>query len=258
MYRVIVIDDEPITVEGLIQTIPWKKWNCQVVGQAYNGIEGLELVRKIKPDMVISDISMPEMDGLSMIAVFKSEFPDMEVTILTGFRDFEYARKAINLGCTRFLLKPTDTGEIEEAIETMKNNLDKRTAQDRKTEERAAEKTENVASSFIVNKAVAYMEENYARKITLTKLAEVVYVNPSHLSRLLNRYTEQSFSELLNNVRIRKAQELLEDPALRIGEIAENVGFLDISHFSKVFKKVTGVSAQEYRNRIVVPTKGKE
>ena len=90
MYKVAIIDDEPLIVEGLSKTMAWEKWNCQVAGYAFDGREGMELIRKERPDIIITDINMPKMDGLKMIAGLKSEFPDMQLIILTGYREFEY------------------------------------------------------------------------------------------------------------------------------------------------------------------------
>ncbi|MCR5255546.1 MAG: response regulator [Acetatifactor sp.] len=257
MYKVVIIDDEPIIVEGLSRSIKWEKYNCEIVGSAYNGIEGLELVNEKKPDIVFSDIRMPNMDGLSMIASIKSSHPDTEVTILTGFQDFEYARSAIKLGVTRFLVKPSKMDELNEAVETMVKNLDEiyKTGSDRgfseeQTDEGDEKVVESEASSFLVNNALKYMEEHYTEKLKLQDVAEHVYVSQWHLSKLLNRYKEQSFSDILNNIRIEKAKELLKDPSLRIGDVAEMVGFLDMAHFSRVFKRQTGQSANEYRNTI--------
>ncbi len=106
------------------------------------------------------------------------------------------------------------------------------------------------SGSFIVKNALAYIEENYTRKLTLGEVAEKTYVSQWHLSKLLNRHAGQSFSDILNHVRIEHAKELLRDPSLRIGEISEQVGFLDLAHFSRVFKKQEGVTANEYRNKI--------
>lgn len=97
---------------------------------------------------------------------------------------------------------------------------------------------------------MAYIEENYKEKLKLSDVADQVYVSQWHLSKLLNRYLGQNFSEILNGVRINKAKELLKDPALRIGDIADEVGFLDMAHFSRVFKKQVGISANEYRNQL--------
>lgn len=244
MYKVIIIDDEPIIVEGLVKVVDFKKYGCVVAGTAEDGEEGIQVIREKKPDIIITDISMPGMDGLAMIAALKSEFPDMEICILTGYRDFDYAQEAIRLGVTRFLLKPSNMGQIEEALEAMGANLKKKNISGDAPEEK-----EDHASSFIVRNAVEYMEKNYKEHLTLSEVAEKIYVSQWHLSKLLNRYEEKSFSEILNQIRIKHATELLKEPSMRVGDIAEEVGFLDIAHFSRVFKKVTGLSANEYRNK---------
>ncbi len=252
MYKVMIIDDEPIIVEGLSRSIPWEKWNCEVVATANDGMTGKRLIEEYKPHMVFLDICMPEMDGLQMIAAVKSEFANLEVSILTGFRDFDYAQAAIRLGVTRFLLKPSNMDELEEAISAMCENLKKKGilgdehSEDGNTEDLGHE---NASSSFIVKNAMSYIEANYDHKLTLGEVAEKTYVSQWHLSKLLNRHVGQSFSEILNHVRIEAAKKLLVDPSLRIGDISEQVGFLDLAHFSRVFKKQEGVSANEYRNK---------
>ncbi len=258
MYKVVIIDDEPIIVRGLKKAVKWENLDCLVVGTAGDGVEGLEVIRREKPDILISDISMPKMDGLSMIAALKSEFPDMEVTILTGFRDFDYAQEAIRLGVCRFLLKPSKMEELDEALFAMLVNLKsnpsvvKRLLEGRdETAEENEEVLDSAASSFIVKNALAYIEKNYKERLKLADVADNVYVSQWHLSKLLNKYTGQNFSEILNNVRMEQAKRLLTNPSLRIGDIAEEVGFLDMAHFSRVFKKQVGISANEYRNTVL-------
>ena len=242
MYKVVIVDDEPIIVDGLTKGIEWEKWNCKVVGSAQNGEEGIALIHNLKPNILITDISMPKMDGLKMIAALKSEFPQMQIAILTGFREFDYAKRAIELGVTRFLLKPSKFAELEEAITAMTEKL---------PEEEPDEELSD-ANSFIVNNALEYMRTHYSEKLRLVDVADEVYVSQWHLSKLLNRVTGQNFSELLNAIRMEKAAELLRDPQLRISDIAELVGYVDLAHFSRVFKKVEGISANEYRNRMKV------
>jgi YesN/AraC family two-component response regulator len=252
MYKVVIIDDEPIIVEGISRMISWEDFECRVVATANDGDEGIEIIRKFSPNIVITDIAMPDMDGLTMMAGVKSEFPNMEISILTGYRKFEYAQKAINLGVTRFLLKPSSLAEIEEAIRTMVLKLKENGIEPESTEnpDHELDRYDNEASNFIVNNALKYIEQNYPHKITLAEVAEKTYVSQWHLSKLLNRNLGQNFSEILNNIRIKEAQLLLRDPSLRIGDIAEKVGFIDMAHFSRVFKKNNGISANEYRNTI--------
>lgn len=257
MYKVAIIDDEPLIVEGLCRTMPWGKWDCQVAGYAYNGKEGLEMIRKEKPNIIITDINMPELDGLKMIAALKSEFPDMQLIILTGYREFEYAREAISLGVARFLLKPSKMSELEEALEEVTKRLAQ--ADDFFPSAPLPEKEETLetdkdisghteANSFIVKNALEYIRENSQEKLRLVDVADQVYVSQWHLSKLLNKHTGKTFSDILNSTRIDKARELLKDPSLRICDVSEMVGFQDLAHFSRVFKKIEGMSANEYRN----------
>jgi len=257
MYKVAIIDDEPIIVEGISRIIPWQEKQCEVVATANDGVEGTRIIKEYNPNIVITDIAMPDLDGLRMIAGLKSEFPDMQIIILTGFRDFDYAQKAIQLGVLRFLLKPSSLEEIEEAVTAACNNLLDRgitsTKEDlTKNHEEADAKT---ANSFIVKTALDYIDENYARRLTLADVAEKTYVSQWHLSKLLNKHTGQNFSEILNGKRIDEAKRLLANPVYRIGEIAEKVGFVDLAHFSRVFKRQAGIPANEYRNKIL--SKGK-
>ena len=254
MYKVTIIDDEPLIVEGLSKTIEWEKWNCHVTGCAYNGREGMELIRRERPDIIISDINMPEMDGLKMIAGLKSEFPNMQLIILTGYREFEYSRQAIGLGVARFLLKPSKMNELYEAIEAVTKRLEQLNimpdAQGLEAEEEKEQDAlySNEANSFIVKNALEYIQENFQEKLRLIDVADQVYVSQWHLSKLLNKHTGKSFSEILNGARMDRSKELLKDPSLRISDVAEMVGFQDLAHFSRVFKKMEGMSANEYRN----------
>lgn len=243
MYRVILIDDENIIVEGLRRVIRWADYDCQVVGTASDAAEGAELIRKLQPHIVFTDIRMPGTDGLTMLAGLRSEFPDMQVTVLTGYRDFSYAQEAIRLGVTRFLLKPSKMDELMEALETMVTRLGKLPPAE-------PEQPPQSAGSFIVNQAMLCIEKHYAQKLTLQMVADSCYVSQWHLSKLLNGYAGKSFYDILNTVRIQKAKELLADPKLKIGEISEMVGYADTAHFARIFKKLEGMSANEYRNTL--------
>ena len=242
MYRVVLIDDEPLITEGLRKIVSWDKYHCEVVGTAEDAASGSRLIRSLQPHILFTDIRMPGDDGLTMLAGLRSEFPEMQVAVLTGYRDFNYAQEAIRLGVTRFLLKPSRMDEIHEALEAMTARLS-----DGKTEEAAD--SEN-AGSFLINQATAYMQKHYAEKLTLQEVADACYVSQWHLSKLMNRHTGKSFYDILNSLRIRAAKELLKDPGLRISDIGEKVGYADTAHFAKVFKKTVGMSANEYRNNL--------
>jgi len=261
MYKVVIVDDEPIIVEGLSRSIAWKDFNCEVVGTADNGEDGTKIINELNPDILFSDICMGEIDGLTMIAGVKSEHPNMQITILTGYRDFDYAQTAIRLGVSRFLLKPSKMEEIIEAIQGMTRTLDKiqgvqpqpqtrSEAEEKNSEEEEIE--DGPASSYVVKRAISYMEAHYSEKLHLVDVAEKCFISQWHLSKLLNKYEGVGFSDVLNRIRVEKAKEMLLNPKLRVGDIAESVGFVDMAHFSRVFKKWAGMSANEYRNKMKI------
>ncbi len=241
MYKVVIIDDEPIIVRGLSTFLPLERYDCTIVGTANDGMEGLELIRRVRPDIVFSDIYMPKMNGMAMAAALKSEFEDIEITIVTGYRDFDLLQEALRIGIARYVLKPTKMEELEEALKVMTERLKKKDI--------SSEETDTNAGSFVVNNALEYMRNHYANKFSLKEVADAVYVSQWHLSKLLNKHKEQGFFELLNEIRIEEAKKLLRNPSLRVGDVAEQVGFSDLPHFSRVFKKIVGMSANEFRNQ---------
>lgn len=242
MYKVMIVDDEDIIVSGLVKVMPWAKYGCKVAATASDGLAAQAVLREKRPDILFTDICMPGADGLALLAAVRSEFPDMQVTILSGFPDFEYAQRAIGLGVVRYVLKPSKMHELEEALAVMVENLGGAPASG------AVQSAEN-AQNFIIKKAVQYIEQHYAEKLTLPDVADKVYVSQWHLSKLIAKNTGQSFSDLLNGVRIAKAKELLADPALKVWEVSDAVGFADVTHFSRIFKKMENMSANEYRNK---------
>lgn len=252
MFNVMIVDDEERIVTGLSKVLPWEKYDCTVAATARNGLEALDIIRQSPPDILFTDIRMPGMDGLALIAALRSEYPRMQISILSGHPDFEYARKAMQLGVSRYILKPSKMQELEEALKFMAEQA-AITDEESPEEADAAPLSEEgeYAQNFIVKNAVKYIEEHYAEKLTLPDVAEKTFVSQWHLSKLISRTTGQNFNEILNSIRIQKAKELLEDPALKIWEISEEVGFTDATHFSRIFKKQEGISANEYRNRMI-------
>jgi len=242
VYRVVLIDDEKLIVEGLRKVVRWRDYDCEVVATAEDAVRGAEAIRVFQPHILFTDIRMPGQDGLAMLAGLRSEFPRMQVIVLTGYRDFSYAQEAIRLGVKRFLLKPSKMDEIQEALTAATEQL--------KQEAPEEDAESQNAGSFLVNRAMAYMKQHCAEKLTLQDVADACYVSQWHLSKLLNRSSGKSFYDILNALRVDAAKELLADPSLRIGDISEMVGYADSAHFARVFKKLTGLSANEYRNSL--------
>lgn len=116
MFKVLIIDDEPIIRKGLKNVINWKNFECEVCGEAEDGLEGSALIESCLPDIIITDIRMPEVDGLTMLREMKDKVPDSKIIILTGHRNFDYVQEAIKIGAFDFLLKPSKIEELNDVI----------------------------------------------------------------------------------------------------------------------------------------------
>lgn len=116
MMKLVIVEDEDIIREGLIAYVDWAKLGFEVVGEAMNGRSGLDIIREKKPDVILTDIRMPVMDGLEMLSELRSEKNDTSVVILSGYEDFEYARRAMKLGVSEYILKPLNIKKLEEVM----------------------------------------------------------------------------------------------------------------------------------------------
>jgi len=268
MIKVLLIDDEEIIREGLKKVIGWKELGCKIVGEAEDGSEGIKLIKSLQPDIVLTDIRMSGTDGFEMISKIKDLNRNCKIVILTGFRNFEYAQEAVRLGVFRLLLKPSKTQEITLAIqEAISEILVGRAKEDEykslkeklkdlpETKEVPAEDDKDAGieikrPKYLISKAITYLKSNYSKDLNLKKVADELYISTWYLSKLLKKETGSTFIDILNTIRIEEAKRLLLDPRYKIYKIAEEVGFTDIPYFSRLFKKITGMTPIEYRNKI--------
>jgi len=110
--KLLIVDDEPIICQGLRHTIPWETLGIEVIGEAYNGIQALELLNNNKVDIVLTDVKMPKMDGLALAKAIKRDHPNIHIVIISGYEEFDYAKKAIRLGVEDYLTKPVNIDEL--------------------------------------------------------------------------------------------------------------------------------------------------
>lgn len=245
VYRVVLVDDEEMILRGLQRAFPWVEFDCEVAGVARDGREGLMLIRQLRPDILLTDIRMPNMDGLGMVAALGAELPRMQIAVLTAFRDFDYAKQALSLGVCRYLLKPSKMEELREAFRVMTQRLSQLPPQPAGPEAEAEENHE--AGAFVARAALKYIRAHYTEHLNLNDVAEQVFVSQWHLSKLINRHLKKSFLDIVNDLRVERAKELLSQPQRRVSEIAEAVGYADVAHFSRTFKRITGQTPMEYR-----------
>lgn len=253
MLRVLLVEDENIIRRGLHYQVDWTEANCVVIGEAATGKEGLEKIAALKPDIVITDIRMPDMDGLEMLRQGQA-MGDFSSIIISGYSEFDYAKQAIRLGVTEYLLKPVDIDELKNCLHVICDRQLPARRQDssagRQEPLLLPELMQDTAvlKNKYANTMLAYIRKNYGRQISLTDLSLELNISCTHLNTKFKAETGYTFHGFLNYYRICKAVELQKTGLYRLYEIAEMVGFSDYKYFNKVFKKYTG-----YSPRVIFP-----
>lgn len=247
MIKVVLVEDEELIRQGMKLTMEWEKFECQVIGEAADGEEGLKIIRKLKPDIVFTDIRMPKLSGLEMIEQLKEESP-AKFIILSGYDDFSYAKKAINLGAYGYLLKPIDDEEFEKIL----FNTVERIKEDRKhTSTEGTLNQQNMLQEGFKDKYIAkackIMKECLHEELTLKMVADELHISESYLGKLFKNKTSYTFLDMLTLYRIRAAIDYLEETDMKVYEISYKVGYNDSKYFSKTFQKLVGVKPKEYR-----------
>ena len=259
MIKVLLVEDEELIRQGLRYTTPWEQYGCEVIGEAKDGEEGIEKILELKPDIVITDVKMPKLDGLSMIEQVREQV-SCEYIILSGYDEFAYAKKAMYLEAHGYLLKPVDDEELEAVLASTSRRIEeKRRVYQSLSERKMAEPNgDSVDMGKIQDKylerALAIIKERYQENLTLKSVADELYISESYLGKLFKNKMDYTFLEMLTLYRIRAAVELLQEVDQKVYEIAYKVGYSDTKYFSKVFKKVTGVKPMEIKNGYALPT----
>ena len=237
--RVLLVDDEIMIREGFKQLFDWQAHDCEVVGEAGDGMEALTQIDTLRPDIVIMDINIPIMNGLKVIQLSHIKHPNTAFVIVSGYDDFSYCREALRLQITDYILKPVNYEEFGTCIDSLKISLFERrvssAAEPEKQEERA------------ITGITRYLQEHLAEEISLSVLAEQFHLNPQYISQLFKSEIGVNFLVYLTNIRMEKAKKLLLSTALSIAEVAEQSGYGDYRVFTKVFKKSEGITPSQYR-----------
>jgi YesN/AraC family two-component response regulator len=243
MYRVMLIDDEESARKLMRASINWEALNMEVVGEAASGIEAINIIDDIKPDIAFVDISMPFMNGIEFTEVATTRYPNLSIIIMTALDEFEYARKCVSLPVFEYMLKPMVRSEITEVLEKLKKKLDERTEREDSASE--PEPAGHMEASDI-EQIKKYIESNYTdSKINLTSVAQNFGFSASYLSRKFKQETGKNFVEYLTEGRMTAAM-MLALSNVNMFNTSNEVGIPDPNYFGRCFKKYTGMSYSEY------------
>ena len=246
MLKVLIVDDEDLVRRGIVLGVDWAARGCVVVGEAANGEEGVAAVERYSPNLIITDVRMPRMDGIEMMQELRRRGCKAHVIILTAYSDFSYARSALQLGADDYLLKPFRDQELIAAIDKVRQKERELTAL---TPQDTLPLAKGDKSKYVLQ-ALEYIAGHYGdQDISITTIAAHLGVSEGHLSHVFKKETSYTIISYLTQYRVHTAMKLLQDCRYKVYEVAEMVGYRDVAYFGSTFKKLVGVSPSEYQDR---------
>ena len=241
--KIMIVDDEPKIRRGM-KTLLEEQDGFEVIGIYDNAMSSLSDMAEKQPNVLITDIKMPEYSGLDLIEKIREKDKNLYIIILSGYGSFKYAQRAIRSGVYRYLTKPTNPRELISVLREIELKVEGVNRTVSKSEENESVEVGNL----LIRKALDYIELHYAEKIGLKTLSDALYISPNYFSDLFRRHMKVKFSDFLIEYRLKKACILLKKPEYKVSEIAEMVGFRDSTYFSTVFKKTYNLTPLEYKN----------
>ena len=239
MYSIMIVEDEYLVRQGIASLVNYEQFGMQVISQAENGIEAWQKFQENPADILLTDINMPQMNGLELSKLVRDQAPKCHIVFLTGYDDFDYARTAIKLGADDYLLKPFSKDDVEEMLAKVQTKLDK---------ERKKAQIQNLVDQGQHSELEEAIHERLAdSELSLKNLAFQLGFSPSYLSVLIKKELGLPFQDYLIQERMKKAKLLLLTTDLKIYEIAEQVGFEDMNYFSQRFKQVVGLTPRQFK-----------
>ena len=243
MYTMVIVDDEPWTIKGLAQSLDWEAYGFKIVNTTTKSTEAYEYILTNNPDVVFTDIRMPKISGLEMVARLREQGSASIFIVLTGFADFNYAQEALREGVFDYCVKPLDIDYLENLAGRIKNALD----------EKSGKNLDYALLPDVGNlqfqKLIKYINNHFTEELTINGLSEDFFINEKYCSALFKKHLGMTFSEYLRKLRIEYSTTLLQNPALTIKEIASMVGYHDYYYFMKVFNAYMGVTPAKYRKQ---------
>jgi two-component system response regulator YesN len=260
--NVVIIDDEEPIRKLLKRLIPWDKLGFELAGEAADGIEGLDMCLRLKPDIILTDIRMPGLSGLELMEKLAESLPKAKVIIISGYEDFSYAQRAIKSSVFDYILKPVEDDFVKtlekardeilmqkkEKMQANKIKLELKKLQD-EVSDTTTDSDGYQNDNTLIQKVLNYIQENYNGNITLETTAQKFFLNPTYFSELFKHETGKGYNEFVTYVRMERAKNLLGKLGLKVNEISGMVGYQDSNYFVRAFKKYEGLTPCEYRNK---------
>ncbi|GIO65379.1 response regulator [Paenibacillus sp. FSL M7-1455] len=254
ILNVMLVDDEAPILNNLKSIIPWKEMNMQVLA-ARSGKEALELFDIHNPDIILCDIRMPVMDGLTLIGELRERGSKAEIILLTGYQEFEYARAGIKYKVRDYICKPIHYKELENTIRAVGEQIVQQRLKDpfqqtvSRIEETEGQQSARKNPQQLMAEAVAYIASKLDTDLGIEELAGHLGISCSYFSLLFKNHLGMTFVEYVTGKRIEAAKYLLLHSDKSITQIGAGIGYHERRYFTKVFQRHTGMTPSEFRDQ---------
>ena len=280
MIKLLVVEDEEIIRHSIVQIPKWSEMGVSEIRAAANSSEALKIVESFTPDLIISDIQMPGINGIELCRRLRERFRDIEILFLTGFDEKSYLKGAIDIGAVGYLEKPMSLIELRKTMAKVRTRLNINdevpdseclerkhvtgslrpyctssfSLRDAHSSVSSASYVESVpptdSYTSVVRESDQYIQDHFFDpSLSLMVIARHVNLTPQYLSNKYKEETGRTIGEYMTFVRIEQAKRLLENLSLSITDITGMIGYKDANYFSRLFKKRTGRTPSEYREQ---------
>ncbi|POQ98925.1 hypothetical protein AU468_11035 [Alkalispirochaeta sphaeroplastigenens] len=243
-YNTLIVEDEDLLRKNLVRRVRQLNLGFTVIGDVANGQAALDIVNKQLIHLVLTDIRMPVMDGLELAKNLFYIDPNIQVVIISGYGQFEYAQQAMHYGVKEYLKKPIDDKELFHILTHIKMSLETYSEDSAEAMKSISERT----IEELVEAAEHYLRQNYSTAISIQSMARRLNISPEHLCKIFKRRRAETPMQYVTRLRIRAAERLLlQNPEADIKNVGEIVGYVNPHYFSRLFKNKTGMSPSQYR-----------
>ncbi|WP_407311396.1 response regulator [Desulfosporosinus sp. SB140] len=252
MSVVLIVEDELLELEFLKSIVVEELLPTDKVVTCESGIQAVKMAKQYRPNIIVMDILIPEIDGLEALHEIKKFLPQACVIILSACSDFSYAQTAIRLRVQEYLLKPIKPSVFKQVFRDLLTTV---TENQVDTDEEITEQDTNYI--YLIEKSLNYIHENFKQKLTLQLVSSNVFLNPQYFSRIFKKEVGVTYIEYVNKLKIEYACKLLETTDYPAYRISSECGFTDPSYFNRVFVQQMNMPPKAYRRKHMCNSKDK-
>lgn len=249
MYRVMIVDDDIAVCYIYRNMKSWEKYGFEIVAEANNGRQALELLEQNSVDIIFTDIRMPVMDGIDLLKAIRKKKYDIFVVLISSYKEFEYAREGLKFGAVDYIMKPLTEKGLEESLEFLRKYMDEKNNNEEFKNmifDILVKYNVNTDDSLVKNMC-QYISENMSIDITMDSISEQLGLSKDYFGKLIKQKTGQTFKTIYTDIKMEYAKKLILSGQYKIYEISDMLGYSSADYFARVFKDTFGISPAEFR-----------